>query len=251
MKRTLSVLILLAVSGITRLEGQCPADVQKQLAASIFDDARARMQSRLAADPDDDAALDCMGRVLLAQRKYADAVELLEKAIRLNENSAEHHEGLGKALMNQAINASVLRRPFLIRRMKTEFETAVNLDPSLVDARRGLVTFYAMAPRAMGGNKTRAREHAEAIMKLNPMRGHAAFGIIAEQNHDITGAEKEFLSAIALHPDSLGGYLVTAAFYGRQKRFAEAVLMYQKALSIDPANDDANKALASLNKERK
>jgi tetratricopeptide (TPR) repeat protein len=251
MRRFHLALLLLAGSAAAQLNAQCPGSIQRQIAERSFDEARKSVQALLARDPDDDTGVDCMGRLMLAQRKSREAVELFEKAVSLNPGNAQHHEGLGMALMDHAMTASIFRRPFIVRRLRTEFEMAVSLDPALVDARRGLVMFYSMAPRAMGGSMARAREHADAIMKLNPMRGHAALGVIAERQHDIAGAEKEFLRAITLNPDSSGAYAAAGAFYQRQKRVEDAIAMYQKVVVLDPLNEDVKKELASLNKERK
>src|SRR4029079_10190051 len=106
--------------------------------------------------------------------------------------------------------------PFIIRRFKAANERALTLDPTLVDARRNLVMFYAMAPGFMGGEMNRAKQQAAEIMKLNPMRGHTANGVIAERAGDKLTAEKEFLAAIAIAPDSVGAYQSTALFYTRQ-----------------------------------
>jgi len=235
----------------TRADSQCVGELRQRITERRYDEARAAAQAQLNASSSNDAAIDCMGRVLLAQGKSGDAVDWFEKAVKLNRNNAQHHEGLGMALLVEGSKASVFRRPFIIRRVKTEFETAVALDPTVVDARRGLVMFYSMAPGAMGGSIEKAREQAEALMKLNPMRGHSAFGLIAERSHDLAGAEKEFLAAIALHPDSIAPYIATGAFYERQKRNADAVVMFQRVLSLDPANDDAKKELVSLTREKR
>ncbi|HUQ17986.1 MAG TPA: tetratricopeptide repeat protein [Gemmatimonadaceae bacterium] len=234
-----------------RVSAQCSTTVQKQISDHAYDAALAELEPQLKARPDNDVLIDCMGRILLARGKSGKAVDWLEKAVKLNPRNAYHHEGLGKALMEEGGKASIIRRPFLIRRFKTEFETAVALEPTLVDSRRVLVMLYAMAPGALGGSMPKAKEQADAIMKLNPMRGHTALGFVAERNKDIPGAEKEFLAAIALHPDSVAPYVATGAFYHRQKRVTDSISMYQKALALDPKNEDVKKELASLSREGK
>ncbi len=92
----------------------------------------------------------------------------------------------------------------------------------------------------------KAKQQAVEIMKLNPMRGHTANGVIAERSGDKATAEKEFLTAIALAPDSAAAYQSAALFYTRQNRKSEAIGMYERTLVLDPNNEDARKAFASL-----
>lgn len=252
MRKTVFAFVIGVIAGASvPLNAQCSQEIQQQITARDYDAVHAALSARLKTAPNDDVTIDCMGRALLAEGKSGKAVDWLERAIKINGNSAYHHDALGKALMEEGMKASIFRRPFVIRRLRTEYETAVALDPTLVDARRGLVMFYSMAPGAMGGSIDKAREHAEAILKLNPMRGHTALGFVAERRKDIPGAEKEFLAAIALHPDSIAPYLATGAFYHRQKRIADSISMYQKLLVLDPKNEDAKKELATLIREGK
>jgi tetratricopeptide (TPR) repeat protein len=225
---------------------QCAPTVQQLLAERKVDEARSEVDALLRRSPRDDAAMDCMGRVLLEKGKPGDAAEWLEKATKINPQSAQHFLWLAKALGAEGEKASKLRQPFIIRRFKAANERALALDPSLVDARRNLVMFYAMAPGFMGGDMNKAKQHAAEIMKLNPMRGHTANGVITERSGDKVTAEKEFLAAITMAPDSVGTYQSAALFYTRQNRKREAIAMYEKIFSLEPNNEDAKKAFASL-----
>jgi tetratricopeptide (TPR) repeat protein len=249
MKRNL--LFLSTIIGITfpiATRAQCAPTVQQLITERKLDEARAEVDAALKRSPRDDAEMECMGRVLIEKGKPGDAAEWLEKATKINPQSAQHYLWLANALGAEGSKANKLRQPFIIRRFKTANERAIALDPTLVDARRNLVMFYSMAPGFMGGDINKAKQHAAEIMKVNPMRGHTANGVIAERSGDKLTAEKEFLAAIAIAPDSVGAYNSAALFYTRQNRKPEAVSMYQKMLALDPANEDARKALASLNR---
>jgi tetratricopeptide (TPR) repeat protein len=119
------------------------------------------------------------------------------------------------------------------------------------------------------------------------MRGHIGYAFIADQEKDYPAAEREFLAAIALGPDSDATYGAAGGFYRRRERWADAIVMYEKqlktmpkdatpmrvsnahyflgvghekrghrdkakaeyrsAIAANPKNEDAKKALASLN----
>jgi tetratricopeptide (TPR) repeat protein len=229
--------ILAVISGCLAaptLEAQCSAGVQRQINARQFDPAKAQIQALLVKNARDDAAMHCMGRLLLDQSNAGDAVDWLEKAVAANPKSAQHHEALGLALRTKAGQANVLSQAALGNRSLSELEQAVSLDPSLVDARAALLQLYAMAPPMMGGSIPKAREHAAAILKVNPVRGHMGYSTIAEQEKDFATAEREVLAAITAKPDSEVAYSAAGGFYRRRERWAEAIAMYEKQLKAIP-----------------
>jgi tetratricopeptide (TPR) repeat protein len=213
---------------------QCVPAVQRLISARKYDEARTELQAQLTRVPNDDAAMHCMGRLLLDQDESGEAVDWLEKAVKLNDKSAQHHMWFGLALRTEGGKAGMVRGPILYARMMTELEKSLALDPTLIDSRYALLQVLASAPTAMGGSMTKAREHAAEIAKLNPMRGHLGYGLVAEQEKDFAAAEKEFLAAISVKADSDAAYSVAGAFYRRRERWADAIGMYEKQLKAMP-----------------
>jgi tetratricopeptide (TPR) repeat protein len=242
-----TALVLVATSlSAAEVAAQCAPPVQRQIADRRLEAAHADVQAQLQRAPNDDAAMDCLGRILIEQGQPGDAVQWLEKAIAINGKSAVHHLTLGNALRLETQNAGTLRQPFLARRMKAEYEQAVALDPTLVDARHWLVMFHANAPGMMGGSLATAREHAAAILKLDPMRGHLDYATIAEQEKDLATAEKELLAAVAAAPDNATPYEATGAFYRRQQRWTDAIAIYEKLLNAKPDAVNAHLSLGRI-----
>src|SRR5256885_506169 len=100
------------------------------------------------------------GRTAVLAGDYDNAIRQLEHAVDLDDSNADYHYWLGRAVYESAPRANKLRVPGMARRVRNEWERAVALDPNQIDARAGLAEWYAMAPRVMGGNKTRARDQA-------------------------------------------------------------------------------------------
>ena len=238
--RLVRAVSLAALTTATTLRAQCNPTVQRLITDRNYAGAKAQVQAQVARSPNDDAAMHCLGRLLLDQGQASDAVQWLEKAVALSEQNALHHLWLGNALRAEALSASPLRRPFVVGRMKTTLEQAVAIDPSLVDARYGLLQFYTMAPAMMGGGMPRAREQAAELMKLSPTRGHMGYAIVAEQDKDYAAAEKEFLTAIAVGPDSEAAYNAAASFYRRRERWTDAVAIYHKLMTANPEAANAH-----------
>jgi len=221
-----------------------------------FDEARAAFEGILAKDKNDANALFYLGRIAEAQGKSGDAVDWYEKAVKRDDKNALYHFYLGSAVGTEAQKANKLRQPFLARRVKSEFERSVQLDPNLIDPRFGLVDFYSIAPGIMGGSMDKAREQAAEIGKLNAMRGHEANARIANRVKDTITVEKEWRAAITVAPDSARGYSGLATFYRGRGRYDEAAAVYDEWMKARPndATPHANwgivAVLAGKNLER-
>jgi tetratricopeptide (TPR) repeat protein len=213
---------------------QCAGPVRALIADGRYDQARADVQAQLKRAPNDDAAMECLGRVRLEQGDSADAVGWLEKAVAINARSGTHHLWLGNAIRGETEKAGMLRQMMLARQMKAEYEQAVALDATLVDAHQGLFLFMSNAPAAMGGGVEKARGEAAIILTLHPARGHVDYGTLAEQDKDLAGAEKEFLAAVSSMPDSEVGYNAAGSFYRRQQRWTDAIATYERLLKAKP-----------------
>jgi Tfp pilus assembly protein PilF len=228
---------LVAAAGLlfaAPIRSQCSAPVQSLIDDRQFEQASVEVQSSLRKNPGDDAALHCMGRILVAQNNGGDAIEWFEKAVKANDRSAVHHLWLGNAIGEQAQHASKLKQPFMARRIKSEFERAVELDPSSIDARHGLIQFYSQAPGVMGGSMDKAKDQAREIAKLNAWRGHVEMAQLLERDKDMAGAEKEYRAAAAAAPDTNAAQNTLGTFLRRQKRYDEALAVYEDLLKRKP-----------------
>ena len=164
------------------------------------------------------------------------AVKAFEKAIAASDKNAEYHLGLARALGVVAQKASVLRQPLLARRCKAEFERTVQLDPSNIPAREGLLQFYMIAPSVMGGSMEKAHEQAEAIFKINRLRGHIARGTLANREKDFVVVEREYRAAWTEFPDSAPSATSLAGFLANNRRADEALAVMEKFVAKEKDN---------------
>ena len=140
---------------------------------------------------------------LLNANEAGKAEKQFEKAIAAEPLVGEYHLWLGRAVGQQTLEANKLRQPFLARRVKSEFERAVELDSTLLDARDGLIQFYLQAPGFMGGSVEKAREQQREIAKRDPVRGHLAAASIHWHDKDTVATERAFRAAALAAPDSV------------------------------------------------
>ncbi len=127
--------------------------------------AKALLEPRVQANPNDAQALFLLSQVRIAYRDYKDAIALAERAAARNPKSAEFRQGVAEAVCELAGKERSLG---LGRRCKAELEAAAALDPSQVDARWGLMEWHMEAPWIIGGRKDEARKRLAEIQRINP-----------------------------------------------------------------------------------
>lgn len=176
-----------------------------------------------------------MGRSAFGQNPD-EAVKEFEKAVLLDDRNAEYHYWLARALGNVAQSASVVHQPFLARRVKSEFERVLQLDPSNIGGREGLLQFYLRAPGIMGGSAAKAREQAVDIARLSALRGHLARAIIASFEKDRPAAEREDRAAASESPDSIVAVTALANLLANSNRSDEAFVVMDKYLARRPGD---------------
>jgi tetratricopeptide (TPR) repeat protein len=225
--------------GISTADAQCAPGTMTLIAHRDFAAAKRSLDLELRTSARNDSVLHCLGTLALEADDQEGAVGYFEKAIDIAPRPA-HRVALAMALRSQAARAGMFRAAPLMTRMKTELETALGSDASLIDAQYILLQFYAQIPAGIGGDMARARGHAAALLRLSPERGHIGLGFIAEQEKNLVLAEREYRLAISTRPDSEPPYTAAGAFYRRQERWTDAISMYEKA-----ARAISNNALSS------
>jgi tetratricopeptide (TPR) repeat protein len=210
-----------------------------QRGVKLFDErnfpaARAEFAAVLGRDARDANALYYMGRIALAEDRPGEAIDWFEEAVKANDKSSEYHLWLANALGEEAQRANKLRQPFLARRVKTEYDRAVELDPRSVAARRGLMDFYVIVPGVMGGSKEKAREQAAEIAKISPLQGRFAAASIAQREKNAEAAEREYVAAVSENLDSTVAHLALSVFYQNTQRWADAFGVLDRLLAAKP-----------------
>jgi tetratricopeptide (TPR) repeat protein len=175
------------------------------------------------------------GRAAMTRNDADAAAALFEKAVAQNPKSAEAHYLLGTAYGSQAQKASIFGQASLAGKTKDEFEKAVELDPSLVDARFGLVQFYAMAPGIVGGSFDKAFAQAAEIRKHDPLMAHRAAAFIYTQQKKTDEARNEYLAEVRENPKSARAHIDLGVSYVVAKNFKAAADEFDTAAKVEPA----------------
>ncbi|HEY4080037.1 MAG TPA: tetratricopeptide repeat protein [Burkholderiaceae bacterium] len=141
------------------LDDDKPAELQRAATAKLKaqpGDTQATVALALAAINEGDAA------------KVDAAVESLETCVGRVPQQALCHYALGSVQIVRALKSGVLGAVRLAGTVKSELEKAVELDPSLFEAREALAQFYLQAPSFAGGSPEKALQLADAAESRQP-----------------------------------------------------------------------------------
>lgn len=207
------------------------ADVQQQFEAGNYSAAIGTLRALVSQDPNNAQQHYWLGRSYYELRDYKNAVSELEKATQLAANSSVNHQWLGRAYGAVADQ----EHSFLMaRRVKKEFQTAVQMDPSNLGARRDLEEYLLDAPWIVGGSKDGALEQANEIAKIDSVQGHLAKAEYENAMGKPDLVVEEYNAALSMKPKSVDAYLEIADYYEYQGNGAEFTALVEDARQVNP-----------------
>jgi tetratricopeptide (TPR) repeat protein len=177
-----------------------------------YTEAQAAFEKIATADPQNAAACYYLG--IIYERRGGDralnhAVAWLEKAVNLAPNNAGYLADYAGTCM---LIADIERSFNYATRGRDAMEKAIVMDPNNLDARDGLMKFYAQAPWPLE-DSSRALTQAEEIGRRNSARGLRAYLRIAqifEKNGDRPAAREACKAALKLEPTNKTALAVLA-----------------------------------------
>lgn len=230
MRLVLISMVLIAVNAL----GQ-PSTVTK--GKTLFEEKRYDEAVKLLEGVDEDneayaAAQYYLGRIAFDQKRLDDAADFFEEATEAKGgNQAEYFSWLGDTYGSIAQDANVIRQGMLAPKMKSAWEKAIALDPKILSARFSLISYYTQAPAMMGGSMEKAKEMARQIITLSPAAGHRSLGNLYLKEKNLTAAEKEYQEMARLDPALLP---VLGNFYLNEKMYEKAFALFDEQINKNP-----------------
>jgi tetratricopeptide (TPR) repeat protein len=233
------VLALLLLASPSLALTQAPRADTLQRAQALHEqrryaEVRALLEPYARAHPKDAAAAFQLGVAYSDDGQHDPAIHWLERAISLDGNVSRYHAELAGAYGQKAMKSNVARQAMLAPKIRGSLERAVQLDPTSIDARMGLIQFYAVAPGMMGGSTAKAEAQVAEIRRLNPYRGALASGYLRMQEKNRSAAEAEYRTALKQYPDSAALYTSLGGLYAADKRWDEAFALIDAWLTRRP-----------------
>src|SRR5262245_52099921 len=190
--------------------------------------ASARQRKGWSADA---KAAFALGKPAHNAGKRDEAVSFFERAVALDPTSSPYHLWLGHAYTRQLSSVGFLCKPFIAKRSGEEYNMAVKLDPTSVDAAEARLDFFLGAPAIVGGGIDKARAEAARIATLDAYRGGMATARIAEHEKHEPEAEKLYRSLMAEYPDRTAAPDALVTMLQNAKRVDEAFTIVDDRLA--------------------
>lgn len=179
----------------------------------------------------------CEGRVLIFEKKYREAAELLERAARLDPQGAYSYNGLGIAYLERAD----------YERAKLAFRDAIQRAPHWAYPWHNLALAYTET-----GDYDQAIRSYQEGMRLAPKYSYLAYnlGLVYQRLNRRAEAEQAYKKAIAISPNLGEPYNALGYLNASRGKFAEAERFYKEALAKNPDLLAARHNLAVLLSEK-
>lgn len=207
---------------------------EHQFGSGNYSAAIATLQSVISQNPSSGAAFYWLGRCYYEIHDYDHAVADAEKSVNLDPKNSVYQDWLGRAYGGKADRDKSF---FTARKVKKQFERAVELDASNIAARRDLEAFCIQAPSIVGGNSDEARAQVDAIAAIDPVEGHLAralFDLQSLKKADL--AESEYRQVLDAKPSKVEPYFEAAMFFQSQNKIADMNAAIDAAAQAKPSD---------------
>jgi tetratricopeptide (TPR) repeat protein len=221
-------------SGATADASALIQTAQRQFNAGNYSGAIATLQSAVSQNPSSGEAYYWLGRSYYEIRDYDNAIAAAEKSVAIDAKNSVYHQWLGRIYGGKADRD---RSFSYARKVKKEFESAVQLNPSNIAARRDLEEYCLQAPWVVGGNKDEAKAQVEAIAALDPIAGHlarAVYDLDGQKKPDL--AEQEYRAVLAAKPAKIDPYFEVISFFQHQNKPADMQAAIEAAGQVSPSD---------------
>lgn len=223
-------------------------DIQALIDGGHHKRARAAVEERLKKNPNDADALQLKSRLLMST-SVDQAEQLAEKSVQLDPNNANAWAQLANAKGRKAQRASVFSQMGLGREAKKAGDKAIELNPNHPDALHFLIAFHREAPGIVGGDKKKADEYMQRLLKVDPVRGNLLLAENAIDDKQMDKVEGYYKMALQANPKDYRAQMNMAGYYAnidKARNYPLAEHHAREALKIDPSRPSAWVTLSAL-----
>ncbi len=244
-----SVVAIATVFGLhlTSLAGQPIVEQARDLLEDgKISEAESLLQQVIENDADNGEAYLLLAKVCLYKQDHGKAIKYAERAIEIDGANSQYHLWLARAYLAKAMESNIINAFRYARKGKSQYEKAVELDSTNIDAMFELSMYLAVAPGLAGGDKDRSMELAHSIEAKDSLYGAYAWAGIWEHDGDLDKAEGALKTAVRI--DTSSAYYARYAlgyFYERHERLEEALGVFRDIVKLKP---DAMTAIFRIGK---
>jgi len=160
-----------------------------------YDEAIILLEKSLNNDANNLEINELMGDIYGRQMKWDQSIFYYKKIKMLSPKTANFHYKYGGSMGMKAKSVNKFKALGMIDEIRLAFETAAKLDPKHIDTRWALVMFYIELPGIVGGSERKATNFANELMVLSKVDGWLAKGFIDEYFERYEKAEIHYQNA--------------------------------------------------------
>jgi tetratricopeptide (TPR) repeat protein len=198
--------------------------------------ARNAAEAQYKSQPDARSAYR-MARVKRVFQSVDEAVKYAEESVRLDPKVAAFHLALYEAYRDQLPKVSFLKQPAHAHKMHAELDAALSLAPRDVDVLTDQVGYLLNAPGFAGGDKKKAIDVANEIVKIDPARGYTALLQIARSQKEDRKLEELYRRAVESDPKNYAARANLAAFYSEESHLNPGLMERHARAALDLNSD--------------
>jgi tetratricopeptide (TPR) repeat protein len=190
---------------------------QTLLAAGQVDHAMQTLDRQIQTQPTAEA-YNLLCRAHFDLEEWDAGIPDCEKAVKLAPTNGLYHLWLGRIYGEKADHTSFLKAAGLAKKVRVQFEMAVEFAPDNWEAHTDLAEFYLEAPGFVGGGEDKALAQAAILQTLNPPMADWVRARIAQKKKDNSVAEQNYQAAIQSSHGGARAWVNLAGFYRRTGR---------------------------------
>jgi len=161
-------------SAAAPVEPGIPAEIGQFYQEGHYDQAIEALEAAIGKAPADATLHYWLGRSYYELSDYGKSISSLDRAVTLDSSNAEYHLWLGLACGRKAEESNMFTAFGLARRTHHEFQVAVQLDKTNLEAQRDLIRFMLNAPGFLGGGDDHALQQMAALALVDPVQADLA-----------------------------------------------------------------------------
>jgi tetratricopeptide (TPR) repeat protein len=211
-----------------------------------FEEAKILLDEIIENDDQNHKAYFNLGKVNLFVKNYEESSENFEEAINLFDENADYHFWLGRSYGMEAQEASFISQAMLASDIIEQFERAIELDPTHVQGKIGVINFHISAPGIMGGDMDIAKLNAKEFIKLNEYKGRVALARIYLKEENIDSVEiqmKVLENKFELDKSAVSFYNELGYYYLNENQIDKAIVVFEKQVKLNPENANSYDSL--------
>jgi tetratricopeptide (TPR) repeat protein len=195
-----------------------------------YEAAAERLLALLQTSDRDGETCILLSKAFLKLEDVEQTLDYALKAVELLPESGAAHHAHARALGLKMMKGNKLAAMMVLPQWKKALFQAVELDPSLIDARAEQIFFYIVTPGLLGGDLDKGLELSLELEKLDPVRGKLMSSLAHFQKDEVDQAVELCRAGATEFPEKAGEFHVTVAgFHARKEKFEEADLAFEAA----------------------